>query len=214
MMLAKGVSLSDILNRLMFEKKIRVTELSRQIGLPQPTLHRIATGKSPNPHRSTLEPIANFFQLNVEQLVGSESIPADYWSAAFPAETAKVTSIPIISWEQIEHPLEIARVGCREIMSANLSDQCFGLSMNDSSMEPHFEQGSTLIFDPGLAIKDRAYALVKLSDSEHPIFRQVLMDGDSCYLKSLNPDLSAFTMRTMKEEDEVLGILVESRRNY
>ena len=98
-MLAKGVSLSDILNRLMFEKKIRVTELSRQIGLPQPTLHRIATGKSPNPHRSTLEPIANFFQLNVEQLVGSESIPADYWSAAFPNETAKVTSIPIISWE-------------------------------------------------------------------------------------------------------------------
>lgn len=213
-MLAKGTSLCDILNRLMFDKKIRVTELSRRIGLPQPTLHRIATGKSPKPHRTTLEPIADFFQLNVDQLTGSATIPADYWSSAFPSESGQVVSIPIIEWNQVEQPLDIARIGCKEIISANLNAQCFGLLMNDSSMEPHFEQGSTLIFDPTLSIKDRAYVLVKLSDSEHPIFRQVLMDGNSCYLKSLNPDLSAFTMHTMKEGDEVLGILVESRRNY
>ncbi len=51
-------TLDEILSRLLFEKKMRAMDLARELNIPQPTIHRIATGKSTTPHIGTLEPNA------------------------------------------------------------------------------------------------------------------------------------------------------------
>lgn len=71
----KNTRIGKILNRLLEDKKVRVAELARRINLPQPTVHRIATGACEHPHLSSLEPIANFFAVTVDQLKGLEPIP-------------------------------------------------------------------------------------------------------------------------------------------
>src|SRR5690242_4678087 len=87
----KTTKIANILNRLMADKKIRVAELARCINLPQPTVHRIATGSCEHPHLSSLKPIANFFSITIEQLKGHEPIP---W-------LDRITRVPMITWNEV-----------------------------------------------------------------------------------------------------------------
>jgi len=213
-MAKKSSLLSDILNRLMFEKKIRVTELAREVDLPQPTVHRIATGKCANPHKGSLEPLANYFDITVDQLKGNAPLPEHLLQEHLPTEQPKVKQLPIINWDDCSKKLKDAKPIEHIIAHQKLSNRCFGLYMNDSSMEPQFSLGTTLIFDPEREAKDRSFVLVKLEEYENPIFRQLLIDGEDQFLKPLNPDLTAFRMRMLKESDKILATLVEARRNY
>ena len=213
----KDSMLSDILNRLMFEKKIRATELARELDLPQPTIHRMVTGKSPNPHRSSLEPIAKYFNVTVEQLKGELPLPENLWTESLlPAKKNLTIQVPIIAWDLLPPfciPTNIKDdkfVAC----SPDINPDCFAIYMNDSSMEPQFEMGTTLILDPHKALKDRCFALVLMHETKAITFRQVLIDAEYKYLKPLNPDLSAFQMRILDNNDKVLGVLIEARRNY
>ena len=90
--------LSSILNRLLFEKKMKPIDLARKLGIPQPTMHRIVTGKSPNPHKSNLEPLAEYFDVTVAQLKGEDPLPANLWSdSLLPTKKIETLQIPIIT---------------------------------------------------------------------------------------------------------------------
>lgn len=89
----KNTRIGQILNRLMTEKKIRVAELARRVNLPQPTVHRIATGACEHPHLSSLEPIASFFSISIDQLKGHEPIQ---W-------LDRASKVPLLTWEDALH---------------------------------------------------------------------------------------------------------------
>jgi len=216
-MSAKQNLLSSILNRLLFEKKMKPIDLARKLGIPQPTMHRIVTGKSPNPHKSNLEPLAEYFDVTVEQLKGEEPLPIDLWSdSLLPTKKVETLQIPIIAWEQLSE-LEIPIKQPSDhflIIAPHLNPNCFATYMNDSSMEPQFEKGTTLIIDPDKPFKDRGFILILLDEDNTLVFRQVLIDANYKYLKSLHPDLSTFPMRVVEDDDKIFGTLVEARRNY
>ncbi|HVV68481.1 MAG TPA: S24 family peptidase [Gammaproteobacteria bacterium] len=78
-------------------------------------------------------------------------------------------------------------------------------------MEPAFQVGALLIFDPERQPRDRSYILVRLEENNRYFFRQLIIDGNDHYLKPLNPDLSLFKMRFLDKKDQVIACLIESR---
>lgn len=63
-------SLSTILSHLMSENRITSAELARRTGIGQPVIYRIMTGSTDNPQVLTLKPIAEFFKISIDQLLG------------------------------------------------------------------------------------------------------------------------------------------------
>ena len=63
-------NLSSVLTHLMSEKGISSAELARKTGVTQPVIYRLMTGETENPQILTLKPIANFFGISIEQLLG------------------------------------------------------------------------------------------------------------------------------------------------
>lgn len=211
--------ISDVLKVLMFKKNVKTTELAKKINIPQQTLQRIVSGVSPNPHSSTLKPIANYFDVSIDQLTGTEQLPESY--LPFPAVRFKgnlqhrVREIPLLTWEQLDYFFTQKKDHDNKIIiTVDLNEKCFGLIMNDSSMDPYFSQGTLLIMDPEKTFNDRSFILVKLYHEKIYLFRQLLMDGQHKYLKPLNPDLKIFKMKLLNEKDHVLGVLVEARKIY
>ncbi len=193
------------------------TELAREVDLPTPTIHRLVTGKSTRPYRSSLEPIANFFSVSMEQLLGEEPLPETDNSPSPPAKQRKILEIPLIKWKELKNYIQDQEsTELQETIPVlnDLSPKCFAVLMNDSSMEPQFSKGSILILDPDKEPCDRSYVLVRLGDSKIFIFRQLLIDGDNRFLKPLNPDLSAFNMRLIEDDDKMIAALVEARQVY
>jgi transcriptional regulator with XRE-family HTH domain len=52
----------------MTGREISENELARRTGVPQPTIHRVLSGRVADPRDGTLRPLATFFGVSVEQL--------------------------------------------------------------------------------------------------------------------------------------------------
>lgn len=204
---------------LMFKKDIRATQLAREINVPQQTLQRIVAGFSPSPHRKTLVPLAEYFSISVDQLTGKEPLPDELSSAnVAQAKTDFVQQyVPVIACDDVECFLknrDLSLVKENLMIDGNSSGDIFATTMSDSSMEPYLPQGAILILDLNRPPRDRGFVLAKLQGSSALVFRQLLIDGEHHYLKPMNPDLAAFPMRLLKEEDCILGVLLELRHRY
>lgn len=204
--LMKNTKIGQILTRLMAEKKIRATELSRQVGLPQPTIHRIAKGTCEHPHLSSLEPIANFFSITVAQLKGHEPIP---W-------LDRASRVPHLSWESaLDWPENKDNLKYSELIltDAAIGKNGFALKIKDASMEPIFPKNTTLIADPDKEAKDRSYVIAKLSHYPEVIFRQLFIDASEKYLKPLSPDFDQYKMTRLTDNDKILSVVIQAKRD-
>lgn len=210
------LKLSKVLQRLLFEKRMKPVDLAREVDMPQPTIHRLVSGKSTRPYRSSLEPIAEYFSITVDQLIGEKPLDEETTTLNVPEKSGKFRQIPVIAWDNaLDFVTHGAEHGQSYIMAnPSLSEKAFATILNNSSMEPVFPNGSTLVFDPAAEPKDRNYVLVGLHEVKSPIFRQLLIDGDDKYLKPLNPDLSNFKMRILDESDQIIAVLIEARSSF
>jgi transcriptional regulator with XRE-family HTH domain len=69
------VTTAERIRELMDRRGIATpTELARQCGLPQPTLHRILKGKVASASLETLQVLANFFSVTVSQVLGEVAL--------------------------------------------------------------------------------------------------------------------------------------------
>jgi transcriptional regulator with XRE-family HTH domain len=63
-------NLSDVLSFLMANVGIKSAELARKTGIAQPVISRLMTGITSNPQILTIKPLADFFDVTLEQLLG------------------------------------------------------------------------------------------------------------------------------------------------
>ena len=211
-MTTKYPNLSKTLKRLLFEKQMKPIDLARELDIPQPTIHRLVTGKSTRPYKSSLEPIADYFSISVDQLVGEKTLPATTNNIINTAPS--IQSIPIMSWKNAGTTTTSPVNKQHVITTTHCNDQCFALIQADYSMEPLFPKSSILLFDPTRLPDDRSYVLVKVHHADTPIFRQILIDVDNQYLKPLNGDAEIYKMRVLGENDAIIACLFESRLNH
>jgi transcriptional regulator with XRE-family HTH domain len=202
----RNTKVGKILNKLMLEQNLRVSELARRIKLPQPTLQRIAAGTCENPHTSSLQPIADFFSISIDQLKGLEPIP----------KLDKVFKLPVISWTEATYWNKKFTTTTEEYVLADVpvSSVSFALKVFDSAMEPLFPRGTLLIADPDIFPKDRNYIIALSMGANIPIFRQLIINGPDQFLKPLSPDTEIYRMTRLQNADTILATIVQARCNF
>ena len=208
-MAKKYINLSQILKKLLFERNMRPADLARGVAMPIPTIHRIVTGKSTRPYPESMQAIAKYLGVTVNQLTGDEPIQQDIDSLSVSKDTQ---IIPVLDWEKLnDYCSKKAIKPNSELVVIGVSAEAFALTMPDYSMEPLFQKGASLIFDPKAPINDRSYVLIKLHYPEIFIFRQLLIDGSSKFIKPLNLDISSTGIKQLVAEDLIISRLVEVR---
>lgn len=73
-------------------------------------------------------------------------------------------------------------------------------------MSPRFPKGSIIIFDDAIA-KDGDFVLVNFNEFPNPIFRQLLIIGESLYLNAHNPK---FDRLVLSDSKRIIGKLVQA----
>jgi len=71
----------------------------------------------------------------------------------------------------------------------------FALQVHGDSMEPEFKHGCIIVVDPAGVLKNECFVVAKNADGL--IFRQLIIDGDRCILRPLNP---------VYDEEEIAGL--------
>lgn len=202
----------------MFKKNVNTSQLAREVNLHQQTVQRIVSGCSSNPHEKTLQPIADYFEISVEQLKGKKPLPESFTDISFSkTPKCKAKHIPIIPWNDVENYLndpENYQAEKHTFADQDMPCESFAVISQDFSMEPHFPKGSLLILNPNFAIQDSCFVLTKIAESKSTVFRKLLLDGEYKYLRPTSPDLKSFPPYLLSNEDRVLGGMIEVRKKY
>lgn len=198
----------DVLAEIMRLRRIDVATLSGVTGIPVPTLNRLKSGKNTNPTLATLLPIANYFGISINQLIGKESM---LQVSSLAAEKKSIDScIPLVSIRESVTDVDKKKYPIIRT-SADVSDAAFAIAVKDAFITSEFPENAILIFDPSLKPNHRDYVIVRLSDLQKPILRQLLIDGDDYYFKPLSRELGEMVL---SKKHQIEAVLVQAIMNY
>lgn len=194
---------------------ISEAELCEKTQISQSTLWRLQKG-SVDPRASTLNTIASFFNVTVDQLLGNQPITKDNIGRA-SGQSKSSTYIPVFS---IQNTNELrSKLGLTTPsnwdnwidVEPSINGKCFGVKVVGESMWPDFTEGTLIIVDPSKEPKHRNYVLCQLHQDNEIIFRQLIIDGSEKLLKPINYN---YKSKPLTNDDKILGVIIQAKNNY
>lgn len=209
--------LHNIITTLMEEVGVNEAELARKTDIPQPTLHRILSGATRSPRGNSLAPIANFFSVNINQLMGVDPLPEDRVVGTYNSRIYGWTSLPVLSWANASNlkktKKQLQNEKWSEWTSTDLkvSEDAFALTVSGDAMAPTFIEDATLIVEPNVEPKNRDYVIVADKNATSANFRQYLLDGSDVYLRTVD---EGFRTMMMDKGTKIIGTVVQARMDF
>ena len=192
----RASSMVERIRALMRQHGMNDADLARKTGVSAGTLSRVLSMETEDPRISTVLAIADALGSTVGYLLQSER--------AYP--------IPILGWEEIVDFAHGHRDVTRKTQWLTVDTPrrpgTFA-AKTKPSMAPRFREGSIVVVEPGVALRD-AHVVAAIVDGGAPALHRVVKDGEVAWLKSLNAT-RAETVNALAEGVVVFGVVTESR---
>ena len=202
-----ATTLSKNLNLLLEKHALSPSQLSHISGIDHSKLSRILNGKTKNPKIDSLSPIASYFGITIDQLIGILPLNMDQsYGIVVPI---KRRLVPIIEWKHAPFWLDVKDYFTpKQTIDAksNISAHAYALMVNVHTFEPRFSHGSILIIDPTLHVQNRDYIIT--TNYDDITIKQVIIENNESFLKSVN---TIFEMKKVSNTHyQNFGIITES----
>lgn len=211
------------LAELMDRDGLTEAELARRACMPQPTLHRILSGATKSPRGLSLRPLANVFNITINQLLGMEPIPntsgdeGDDEGEGTGESRKGINPLPVLSIEQVNQwphlHASLHKEGWQNWITTNasVSGEAYALSMPGDAMAPIFPEGTLLVVEPARKPRANDYVLAQYDGHDVATLRQYIVEDDQGTLKAVSPEFQAIHA---DKNYQVLGVVVQARRDY
>ncbi|WP_342220011.1 helix-turn-helix transcriptional regulator [Rickettsiella endosymbiont of Miltochrista miniata] len=200
-------TLNNTLEYLIKKWGVNINQLHKHTGIPLSTLKRLRLNKENNPTLASLAPIANYFSVSLDQLIGREALPKK--------NNKKLSglTLPLIHWKDIldtpknRYYLAFSSLLIRDI---SLNENSYGLVIKDKNTN-NFLAGSLLVIDPSLKGRNRDFIIVHKKGMSKPKLMQKIIYENKAYLKNLNNNSEIIKFSDLYK---ILGVVIQIRMNY
>ncbi|EIR5399578.1 helix-turn-helix domain-containing protein [Salmonella enterica] len=211
------------INHLMSQKGIaNVTELAKQIRIPQPTMHRLLSGDVKEPKYALLKQIADFFKLSVQELVETDLLRTVSSESIEPTKvgTLRFTEVPIIGgaqlgngghWTNMQYPVGF---GDGYINWPTRDPDAYAVHCTGDSMKPRIKDGEYVVIEPNHQFLPGDEVLVVTKD-ERAMVKTFLYERDGeVMVMSINEEHLPirFSLSEIESIHYVAGIAKSSLR--
>lgn len=191
--------------RLLKQYRMNEAELARQANLPKPTVHKILAGSTEDPRISTLQAIANVFNLTIDELYSADLTKEKQRDIA-------VQAIPVISWSECLKGEDFFETLSSNnwknwLVTENVKNRLYGLA-SKTSMESQFPKGTVFVIDPNHISNDGDFVIVKYPEAEEAALRELTVDGP---IKLLLPINNYAEKERLTGDIELIGTVIQSR---
>ncbi len=187
------------LRKRMSALQLNECDLARRANLPQPTVHKILTGKTTDPRFSTIKALANCLNLSIEQLVSNTPTLKDVEEAQ---------PLTVLTWEDCLSARPADDEPREHIILNYVSPNAFALR-SKPAMLSYFPIGTYLIINPDLKPKDGDLIVLHYPNTTEATLRKLTLDGPTVLLHSLNESVENHLL-----EDNIRILGVVTRRIY
>lgn len=207
--------LNTILKRLMVECDLDDIRLASVTGVPFTTIARMRSNPKANPTASSLRPLAKHFGISISQLLGDEPLAPDRLTQTSLEKIVLPTRVPIIAWDKIinwtfNHNSQFEDIKGWVSVDLPTSASSYAVKIENSAFGPGFPQNAILVADPRATPQSGDFILIKLHNDPNILLKEILLDGQAVYLKSVNPELKHTV--TPSEPYKLCGTIVEIRK--
>jgi transcriptional regulator with XRE-family HTH domain len=205
--LSLGKKLNRRLEYLLKARGINTQQLHKFTGIPLSTLKRLRLNKESNPTLASLIPIAKYFSVTMDQLIGIRPLKKNNC-------TPNNITLPILRWKDI---LSCYKDGNKCAFSSLLitdgtsfSQDAYGLIIQEEKWI-NFLAGSLLIIEPFIKPKHRDFIIIYKKGACSPELYQLLILANKPYLNLpiYNSEIVPFTGNYKN-----LGVVIQIRMNY
>jgi SOS-response transcriptional repressor LexA len=186
---------------LMKKNNIGISQLARDVNIPQPTLYRLLKGKTSDIRLSTLIEIADFFSVSVADLAKSNSENS--------IEVKNITAskvIPILSWKEVGKCwLNNNNKNDYFYPSVKCSENAFALK-SKTAFEKTFSKDTIFVIDPHVDAVDGDFVIVSYKNATEATIRKLIHDGPIAELIKIDGS----TSELITEEIKIIGPVLQS----
>ena len=206
--------MKDNLQQLMkIHGNLSLSDLYRETGIPQPTLHHVLVGSTKNPRKKFLTMLANFFSISIDELTGKLPLPRLIPETI--KEDLKITTLPILEWDMLPYwPLKHIKNVKELLFDKPIAANSFGLVIQSSNMEPLFPEKSLLIFEFGKSPQDRDFIVVHMKQDNNILFNRLFKDNNTYFIKQSLDDGNVKLIKLDMSIDRIIGTLIEVRIQF
>ena len=199
----------DVLGTLM--EGMSESALARAVNLPKATIHRVLSGDTPDPRAGTLLPIAQYFNITIEQLMGVTALPKD-----FPLQSANsldVVEMPLIPLDSVKqwlnnqyNPENFFKIS--SFSEKILDENCFITQIISDEMAPLFPRKTYLIVKKQRVPKKDEIVVVFHNNKSSILIRKFTdLKGE----QYLIPSNSSYEIIDYDNNVELIGVVIEGR---
>lgn len=185
--------------------------LAKAVNVPKATIHRVLSGITPDPRAGTLLPIAQYFNITIEQLMGIMELPKN--SPLISTRSLDAVEMPFVLFDKLEEWLkenykpekfyEITSFGKKPI-----DTNCFITQMCSDEMAPLFSSKTYLIIRKQNNVNIDDVALVFNTNNNSFLVRKYIeLKGE----KYLFPANSSYNVVDFDHKIKLVGIVLEGR---
>lgn len=187
--------------------------LAKYTGLSNATIASLRS-RANNPTVQTLKPLAEFFNLTIDQLVYQDCSNLCSINTNINREQTENILLPIIDLMDVIHwPFDILDNSLNAryqyvTTSGKINNYCYAVRLDSEILMPYYQKNAILIIDPNKETKDSNIVLLSLNaNNPSPTFRQVFIDAGSYYFKPVN---STFGGMQTAVDCKIYGVLVRA----
>jgi len=201
-------TLSSRLKIALKSKHLNQSELARQINVKPQTIQYLCQ-KNIQSSKFTYK-IAESLGINYIWLATGEG----QMDSTDSKNEDKYFKAPLLGWEKLSDYFAHNNVNTEQknYLLTTAPTTSFAVILNDNSMEPRFEKGTTLIIDSQGKPRNHDFVLVKIYEHNTYLFRQLKIDSTKQILRPINSDL--YKEIILKKDDIIYGTLVQTICNY
>lgn len=188
--------IGEVLRLLMREHNIRENDLARKTKVTQSTVNRILSGESKEPRDSTIEPLAAYFGVTLNQLKGREPIPG--LNSNIDVIPQVRPSVPLISWNNLGGILVTGKLDPADVVDwlpcpTQNSNRTIALQIKgDAMVSPYpggrsYPDGTIVFADPEASVLSGDRVIAYLQSADSGVFRTYVEEAGKRYLIPANP---------------------------
>jgi SOS-response transcriptional repressor LexA len=158
--------------------------------------------------------------VTVSQLIGEDPLPNDQAQLSGSTKSRGWNRVPLISWKdavkwpELQPQQQSATDMTYVSTDAQVSKLAYSLVIKGRAMEPLFPEGTTIIVEPKRKPNNRDFVVVQMPGEEEARLKQVIVDGNEQYLKSLNPALEEVKIMRLSEAGQFLGVMAQAKVDF
>jgi transcriptional regulator with XRE-family HTH domain len=188
-----AVSKNSNIKALMQKHDLTIEMLAQELGLSVSTINRLLMGSKSDPKLSTLRPLAKFFGVSIDELVGERPINLKPGDDADGFDTKyTLIQVPIIHWEQVkEAEIRVPTLTFElwnnwTVVVDEIGQHSYALVIKQSSLPAPFYFKTIIVIDPTRKPRDSDHVLIL--HKENPLLCRFILNGiEKCY-QSLHLD--------------------------